>query len=307
MKALAIDSAVTRFCIAVKNNDATISTSFNIGMKQSETLLVAIDELIKKASISVQELDYTVLCAGPGSFTGLRLAYSALKALTLAHDIPLYAINTLSVYAQPYKNVPFPVLSVIDAKKNKFYIAGFFNGKEIIPSGDYTILQVLEKIANYFEENLNATVPPLSNERPSMQSVQGAVCSKNVSQSDTSSYFDKNVGGGTICTNQVLCCGPDAKLFSEKINMLVSECGKDKQDGKSEQGEQKLEFGVPSSFEKNSASLSTIFFPINFSCITTDSLFTLAEEKIAKGEKGSEDYDGPIYLRASEAEENLAK
>ena len=43
----------------------------------------------------------------------------------------------------------------------------------------------------------------------------------------------------------------------------------------------------------------------NFDLITTNSLFSLAEKKIANNEETLKDFEGPTYLRASEAEENL--
>ena len=43
----------------------------------------------------------------------------------------------------------------------------------------------------------------------------------------------------------------------------------------------------------------------NFDIITTNSLFNLAEKKIASNEDTLKDFEGPTYLRASEAEENL--
>ena len=43
----------------------------------------------------------------------------------------------------------------------------------------------------------------------------------------------------------------------------------------------------------------------DFDIITTNSLFNLAEKKIASNEDTLKDFEGPTYLRASEAEENL--
>ena len=52
MKALAIDSAVSRLTISAKNDDYFVSTIFDIGMKQSETLLPAIDYVLGKLNIT---------------------------------------------------------------------------------------------------------------------------------------------------------------------------------------------------------------------------------------------------------------
>ena len=218
MKALAIDSAGTRLAVAAKNDDAVVSSVYDIGMKQSETLLPAIDAVVSKAGVRISELDYTTLCAGPGSFTGLRLAFAALKAVEQAVNAPIYGIPTLEAYAYPYRALPFPVVSAIDAKKDRFYAAVYEAGTERLKGGDYEIEAVLQFLKN---------------------------------------------------EKEALCTGPDAKRFIEAARQIGP---------------------------------SVKLYAIDFSIITTDSLFALAERKIAAGEKPLADFDGPVYLRASEAE-----
>ena len=68
MKALAIDCAVTKLSVAAKNEGNTIKLTLDIGMKQSEKLLPAIDYVMKEAGLSAKDLDYTTVTLGPGSF-----------------------------------------------------------------------------------------------------------------------------------------------------------------------------------------------------------------------------------------------
>jgi len=221
MKALAVDSAVTRLSIAAKNDDKTVSAVYDIGMKQSETLLPSINYILNKAGLKTTELDYTVLCAGPGSFTGLRLSFAALKAVEHAGNVPLYGIPTLEAYAQPYRHLPFAVVSVVDAKKDKFYAAVYDGEKETLTAGDYEI----------------KTVADLLKEK-----------------------------------TELLICGPDAKLFAAEAAEFI----KDKK-----------------------------VYVMPFTEVTTDSLFMLAEQRISQNIPPLKDFDGPLYLRASEAEVHL--
>lgn len=221
MKALAIDSAVTRMTVAAKNDDKVCIAIYDIGMKQSETLLTAIDYVLEKAGLSVSELDYTTICAGPGSFTGLRLAFSALKAIELAHNVPVYGIPSLQVYAFPYKDHDGPVLSVIDAKKERFYAALFNNNQQIIQDGDYEIPELASLIKEY----------PV-----------------------------------------IFVCGPDTPL----VKSVLAE-------------------------QLPSAKLIGPVLQPN----TAECLFAITEEEIKKGTAPLKDFDGPIYLRASEAEVKL--
>ena len=103
MKALALDTAISCITISAKNDEYLASLTLDIGMRQSEKLLPAIDYVLKQADLAAADLDYTVLTEGPGSFTGLRLGFAALKAIELfGNDIPLYGINSLDAYAWPF-------------------------------------------------------------------------------------------------------------------------------------------------------------------------------------------------------------
>lgn len=282
MNALAIDCAGTRLVVSAKygalvknanfvpsihdnKSEKKIALVCDVGMKQSETLLPAIDEIMKKLALSPSELDYSALCAGPGSFTGLRLAFAALKAIKMAHGVPIYAIPTLECYAFPYRALPCPALSVIDAKKNKFYAAVFSDSKEIVKAGDYTIEEIFSAI--------EASAEIVALERG------------------------------------IVCCGPDAKLFAERAAKLESDGAVTQNASERE----KINNFCPRPQINNSRPRSASKLLINnifvqdFCDVTTDALFALAEEKIARGEEPLKDYDGPRYLRASEAEEHLVK
>ena len=80
MKALAVDSTTSCISFAARSGDKTALLSLDIGMHQSEKILEGIQYVLAQCSLRAEELDYTALCAGPGTFTGLRLAFSALKA-----------------------------------------------------------------------------------------------------------------------------------------------------------------------------------------------------------------------------------
>lgn len=165
MKALALDTAISCIQIAAKNDDYLASLTLDIGMRQSEKLLPAIDYVLKQADLTPGDLDYTVLTQGPGSFTGLRLGFAALKAIELfggtkAADenssqaqkaggrskIPLYGINSLDTYAWPFMDFDGIVLPIIDAHKDKFYAKAFLNGTEILPCDDWDLRVLEEKL-----------------------------------------------------------------------------------------------------------------------------------------------------------------
>ena len=146
MKALVIDAAASCMHIAAKNDDFKASISLDLGQKQSQKLLPSIDYILEQVELKPADLEYTALTSGPGTFTGLRLAFSALKAIELAHNVPVYGIPSLEAYAFPYKSFEGLVVSVIDAKKDQFFAAIYEGDKEVSEAEDTTAENVASKL-----------------------------------------------------------------------------------------------------------------------------------------------------------------
>ncbi len=146
MKALAIDCAVSKLTVAVKNEKNIIKLVADVGLKQSEKLLPTMDFVLKESGLSVSDLDYTTITIGPGTFTGLRLGLSALKALTLSNNIPIYGIPSLDAYAWPYKTAIETVLSVIESKEDDFFYAFYIRGEKISKEENLDIEDILKQI-----------------------------------------------------------------------------------------------------------------------------------------------------------------
>ncbi|MBP5158609.1 MAG: tRNA (adenosine(37)-N6)-threonylcarbamoyltransferase complex dimerization subunit type 1 TsaB [Treponema sp.] len=131
MKALAIDCAVSKIAIACKNGDNSVKLVYDLGIRQSEKLLPAIDFVLKELSLLPSQLDYCSLTVGPGSFTGLRLGLSTLKAINLACGTPVYGIGSLEAYAYQYSSGRESVISVIEAKEDEYFFQFFHGGKPL--------------------------------------------------------------------------------------------------------------------------------------------------------------------------------
>lgn len=93
--------------------------------KQSETLMVKVQELLKNAGWKLKDIDEIVITDGPGSYTGLRIAMTAAKVMAVMADKPLKTISTLELYAglDPQCNV------ILDARGHRAYAAHIENGK----------------------------------------------------------------------------------------------------------------------------------------------------------------------------------
>ncbi len=68
-------------------------------ISQSNTLLRDIDDCLGEAELSLDQVNLFACASGPGSFTGLRIGISTLKALAATLERPCIGIPTLSAVA----------------------------------------------------------------------------------------------------------------------------------------------------------------------------------------------------------------
>jgi len=73
----------------------------------------------------LEEADYFVVDVGPGSFTGLRVGLSLVKALTLVHKKPVIPISSLEALSFGYGCPDLPILSLVDAYTGEVF-AGMY-------------------------------------------------------------------------------------------------------------------------------------------------------------------------------------
>ncbi len=128
MAILALDTVSATCSVTVRTPAGSISIRSSTSRQQAEILLPSIDKALELAGISKGEITAVATAQGPGSFTGLRLSYAAAKAICLSANAAFIPIPTLTAYAYPFNSWGRAVVSVLDAKKNRFYAQVFRGG-----------------------------------------------------------------------------------------------------------------------------------------------------------------------------------
>ena len=105
------------------------------------------DTLCRTAAISPGDLNLVACMKGPGSFTGLRIGYSAAKGIAAALEIPLRAVPTMDCLAYTLSIWPGMALPAIDAKRGCFFAALYRHGKELAGCMDASPEAIAEKVA----------------------------------------------------------------------------------------------------------------------------------------------------------------
>jgi tRNA threonylcarbamoyladenosine biosynthesis protein TsaB len=140
---LAIDTTTGSGSVALLDN-ARILSEFNSesALTHSARLLRAVDYVLKQNSLKIQDVDGFAVAAGPGSFTGIRIGLSTVKAFAFASRKPVAPVSSLAALALKLRETQGRLFCpFIDAKKGEVYAALFEirkgDLKEVIREGAY--------------------------------------------------------------------------------------------------------------------------------------------------------------------------
>lgn len=133
MKILAIDSSSLVATVAVVKDDIMIAEyTINHKKTHSQTLLPMIDEIVKMAELSLDDIDAIAVSAGPGSFTGLRIGSATAKGLGLVWNKPLIHVPTVDAMAYNLYGTDKLICPIMDARRNQTYTGIYeFKGEEL--------------------------------------------------------------------------------------------------------------------------------------------------------------------------------
>ncbi|MGA7180607.1 MAG: tRNA (adenosine(37)-N6)-threonylcarbamoyltransferase complex dimerization subunit type 1 TsaB [Thiobacillaceae bacterium] len=121
MNLLALDTS-TEFCsCAVWRSGDILWRGELAGQRHSDILLLMIDGLLSDAGLALKQLDGIAFGAGPGSFTGIRIACSVVQGLALGADLPVVPVCTLEALAELSGSER--VVAALDARLDEIYVA----------------------------------------------------------------------------------------------------------------------------------------------------------------------------------------
>jgi len=157
MKILSINTTDNIMEVALSFGERIYSLKRDIRINDYEGIVFLIDLVLKKAKLRLSQIDYFGVCTGPGSFTGMRIGISVMKALAYSTGKPLIGFGSLDLLAWAVKDKFSSLLCVMqDAKRNNIYSAVFSRNKNISRISPYLLLDInrlLNKIKELNKEN----------------------------------------------------------------------------------------------------------------------------------------------------------
>jgi len=122
MIVLAIDTCEVRGSVAILHNRAVLQVVTHTSAEEySSWLLPAVDSALDAAKSTLAEVDVFAVASGPGSFTGVRIGLTTVKAWSEVFTKPIVAVSRLEAVAtQSERDSPY-LASIIDAQRGQIF------------------------------------------------------------------------------------------------------------------------------------------------------------------------------------------
>lgn len=178
MKIFAVDTSGQVAAAAVMENGKLLGEYFlNHKKTHSQKLMPMIDKLMRDLELCPQDIDIFSASSGPGSFTGLRIGITTVKAIAYAAGKPVVSVPTLDALAYNICMERSLVCPIMDARNNQVYTALYKREN-----------RVMANITKYMGIPVNKLVELIKKEKQNIVFVGDAVDIHG-------EYLEKELGG----------------------------------------------------------------------------------------------------------------
>ena len=124
MLILALDTCDARGSIALLRDHSLLHCeSHTTAEDYSSWLLPAVTRVLTPAGVRLPDIELYAVAAGPGSFTGVRVGLTTVKAWSEVYGCPIAAVSRLEALAAESPGSSPYVAAFIDARRNQIFAA----------------------------------------------------------------------------------------------------------------------------------------------------------------------------------------
>ena len=146
---LACDSSGKTATAAVIEDGSLLACFvINTGLTHSQKLMTLISDMLNNVDLKIGDIDGFAVANGPGSFTGIRIGASSIKAIAHAVEKPLFGISTLDGLWKNMAGFNGFVCPIIDARREEVYAAVYENNKKVISDYNPKLKELLNDIGS---------------------------------------------------------------------------------------------------------------------------------------------------------------
>lgn len=182
MNYLAVDTSGKHLTVIIKIGDKYASKFMeNTNLQHSVTLMPQIEKMLLQMEESLSSIDVFCAVVGAGSFTGIRIGISTVKAFSYALGKKVLSVTSFETLAY---NRQGKVVSVIDAKHDNFYAQCFSNGAAE-SKAEFITLEKLNELAKTYKVVTSEELSNISSEIVSLEEGLKLAVEKNLDKATT--------------------------------------------------------------------------------------------------------------------------
>ena len=123
---LAVDTSTQWMGMALLHDDQILSeTIWQTRAHHSVELAPAIDQLLRRSAVQMNDLEVLAVASGPGSFTSLRIGMAVIKGLAMALHLPIIGIPTLDIQAAGVPLQDIQMAAVLKAGRGRLAVGWY--------------------------------------------------------------------------------------------------------------------------------------------------------------------------------------
>ena len=142
MIVLSIDTCDERGSVAVLEDDVVRAVSpHETNQEYSSWLLPAVGAVLGRAGVRMDEVSGYAVAAGPGSFTGVRVGLTSVKAWAERYGKPVAGVSRLEAFAAQASRPSHYVAAFVDAKRGQLFGAVYrYDGSLLAKIGEEMVI-----------------------------------------------------------------------------------------------------------------------------------------------------------------------
>lgn len=158
MKILGIDTSGRIASVAVCEDDCVLAqTTIMTKLTHSQVILPLVERVISDAGLMLSDLDGFAVANGPGSYTGLRIGISAVKAMCFSLSKECAGVSTLHSLAFNCIDTKGIIISIMKARPEIAYWSAFkSDGNTLTRISEDTVTEIseLEAFVNTIDDDI---------------------------------------------------------------------------------------------------------------------------------------------------------
>jgi tRNA threonylcarbamoyladenosine biosynthesis protein TsaB len=121
---LALDTCDARGSVAILRDESVLHAEAHTTTEDySSWLLPAVARVLNAAGLALRDIDLYAVAAGPGSFTGVRVGLTTVKAWSEVYGRSIAAVSRLEAIASESHTASTYVAAFIDARRDQIFAA----------------------------------------------------------------------------------------------------------------------------------------------------------------------------------------